>query len=32
MLVGARLRHIPTTQWGTRQYMDIKKLYEGEAQ
>lgn len=28
MLVGARLRHITTTKWGTRQYMDIKKLYE----
>ena len=28
MLVGARLRHISTTQWGTRQYMDIGKLYE----
>ena len=26
MLVGARLRHISTTQWGTRQYMDIGKL------
>ena len=28
MLVGARLRHISTTKWGTRQYMDIGKLYE----
>lgn len=26
MLVGARLRHISTTKWGTRQYMDIGKL------
>lgn len=29
MLVGARLRHISTTKWGTRQYMNICKLYEG---
>ena len=29
MLVGARLRHISTTKWGTRQYMDIGKLHEG---
>ncbi len=28
MLVGARLRHISTTKWGTRQYMDIGKLFE----
>ena len=28
MLVGARLRHISTTQWGTRQYMDTDKLYK----
>ena len=28
MLVGARLKHISTTKWGTRQYMDIGKLYE----
>lgn len=27
MLVGARLRHISTTKWGTRQYMNIGKLY-----
>jgi len=32
MLVGARLRHITTTKWGTRMYMDMKKLYEGGAQ
>ena len=32
MLVGARLRHITTTKWGTRQYMDIKKLYDGGGQ
>lgn len=29
MLVGARLRHISTTKWGTRQYMNTCKLYEG---
>ena len=28
MLVGARLRHISTTKWGTRQYMDTGKLYK----
>ena len=28
MLVGARHRHISTTQWGTRQYMNTCKLYE----
>ena len=28
MLVGARLRHISTTKWGTRQYMNTGKLYE----
>ena len=30
MLVGARLRHISTTKWGTRQYMTTCKLYEGD--
>ena len=29
MLVGARFRHISTTKWGTQQYMNICKLYEG---
>ena len=29
MLVGARLRHISTTKWGTLQYMNACKLYEG---
>ena len=29
MLIGARLRHISTTKWGTRQYMSTCKLYEG---
>ena len=32
MLVGARLRHISTTKWGTRQYMNTCKLYEVGAQ
>ena len=26
MLVGARLRHISTTKWGTRQYLNTCKL------
>lgn len=30
MLVGARLRHISTTKWGTRQYMTTCKLCEGD--
>ena len=30
MQVGARLRHISTTKWGTRQYMTTCKLYEGD--
>ncbi|WP_367170010.1 transposase [uncultured Victivallis sp.] len=29
MLVGARLRHISTTKWVTRQYMSTCKLHEG---
>ena len=28
MLVGARLRHISTTKWGTRQYLNTCKLYK----
>jgi transposase-like protein len=28
MLVAARLRHIAGTKWGTRKYMDMKKLVE----
>ncbi len=28
MLVGVRLKYISMTEWGTRQYMDIGKLYE----
>ncbi len=30
MLVAARLRHIASTKWGTRRYMDMGKLYEHE--
>lgn len=30
MLVAARLRHISSTKWGTRRYMDMGKLYEQE--
>ena len=28
MLVGAKLRHISTTKWGTRQYLNTCKLYK----
>ena len=28
MLVGARLRHISTTKWGTRLYLNTCKLYK----
>jgi len=28
MLVAARLRHIAGTRWGTRRYLDMKKLTE----
>lgn len=30
MLVAARLRHVASTEWGTRRYMDMRKLYEQE--
>jgi hypothetical protein len=30
MLAAARLRHIASTKWGTRRYMDMGKLYEQE--
>ena len=30
MLVGARLRHIAGTKWGTRRYLDMDKLRESE--
>lgn len=32
MLVGARLRHIAGTRWGTRPYMDMTRLTEQEAE
>jgi len=28
MLVAARLRHISTTQWGERRYMDMDHLMD----
>jgi hypothetical protein len=28
MLVAARLRHTAGTRWGTRRYLDMKKLRE----
>jgi hypothetical protein len=28
MLVGARLRHVAATKWGTRKYLDMGKLSE----
>jgi putative transposase len=28
MLVAARLRHIASTKWGTRAYLDMKRLKE----
>ncbi len=28
MLVAARLRHVAGTRWGTRRYMDMKRLKE----
>jgi putative transposase len=30
MLVAARLRHVASGRWGTRKYMDMSRLYEGE--
>jgi putative transposase len=32
MLVSARLRHIATTQWGERRYMDMDHLKEHKQQ
>jgi putative transposase len=32
MLVAARLRHVSTTQWGTRKYMNMKLLEEMDKQ
>ena len=28
MLVAARLRHVAGTRWGTRRYLDMRKLRE----
>jgi len=28
MLVAARLRHVSTTKWGSRQYLNIDRLTE----
>lgn len=30
MLVAARLRHVAGTQWGSRRYLDMDRLQEGE--
>src|ERR1019366_1369674 len=30
MLVSARLRHIAGTKWGTRRYLDMDRLHDGE--
>jgi transposase-like protein len=30
MLVAARLRHVASGRWGTRKYMDMSRLYEGQ--
>lgn len=32
MLVAARLRHVAGTRWGTRRYLDMKKLSEMQAE
>lgn len=32
MLVGARLRHVAGTRWGTRPYMDMSRITEQEAE
>lgn len=32
MLVGARLRHISTTNWGTKRYLNMTLLYENLAE
>jgi transposase-like protein len=32
MLVSARLRHVATTKWGTRRYLDMAKLDEQQQQ
>ena len=30
MLVSARLRHIAGTRWGTRRYLNMKRLFENQ--
>jgi hypothetical protein len=30
MLVAARLRHVVGTNWGTRRYLNMTRLYEPE--
>jgi len=30
MLVGARLRHVAGTKWGTRKYLDMDLIVEPE--
>jgi len=32
MLVGARLRHVAGTKWGTRKYLDMDLIVEEEMQ
>lgn len=32
MLVGARLRHVASTRWGSRPYMDMTRLTEQEVE
>jgi putative transposase len=32
MLVGARLRHITTTSWGTKRYLNMALLQENQAE
>jgi len=32
MLAAARLGHIAGTRWGTRQYMNMKRLHEMEVE
>ncbi len=30
MLVAARLRHVASTRWGTKRYLDPQRLWEQE--
>ena len=30
MLVGARLRHVAGTKWGSRRYLDMSHLQDGQ--